>query len=349
MAEKQSRMTLRLRVCALGLLVAIGCSNRTQRSEASSVSQATTDFRAQMKEFGVKQARIELHFTFFLGPRFPRPVRSMYFTDYGLYATQVTDPQILTEIKNSGLEAKLKGEALAHAKGGAWLDLPSLLPFPAAAQVTVFDDAARASKPGMYTVDDPNRTPLQQAIFSNDEADVLRLLSSGKISTKELNDGLFWACGPDSPQILQALLRSGADVNAVYDHGKGHITPLMVAVRWRNKEGVETLVKAGAKAGARDEYGETELTTVLNDTQDVREIVGLLLESGVDVNAANIYGLTGLMRASRAQPGPVLELLIKHGADVNAKDRQGRTALSFASENGNDAAAKALVESGARP
>jgi len=64
----------------------------------------------------------------------------------------------------------------------------------------------------------------------------------------------------------------------------------------------------------------------------------------VDVNAANIYGLTALMRASSHQPAPLLELLIKHGTDVNAKDHRGRTALSIASEDGNAAAVKVLME-----
>lgn len=66
------------------------------------------------------------------------------------------------------------------------------------------------------------------------------------------------------------------------------------------------------------------------------------------MNAAYIYGLTAVMRASRAQPASVLELLIKHGADVNAKDYRGDSALAVATENGNGAAAKALVEAGAR-
>jgi ankyrin repeat protein len=349
MAGNKSQTTLKFRVCILALLGAIGCSNKIERSEPSPLNQATADFRAQMRQFGIKQARIELHFTWFLGPWFARPIRTIYFADYGLEATQVTDPEILKKLKGSGLEAKLKAEVLGHLRGGMWFEPPSLLPSSAAANVTVFDDAARASKPGMYWCDDPNRTPLQQAIFSNDIADVLRLLSSGKINSPELDDGLFWACGRVSPQILQALLQSGANVNAITDRNKEHITPLMVAVRWRNKEAVHTLVKAGARAGVRDEYGETELTTLLNDSRDQTPIVGPLLESGVDVNAANIYGLTALMRASRAQPAPVLELLIEHGANVNAKDHRGRTALSFAAENGNDAAARVLVESGARP
>jgi serine/threonine-protein phosphatase 6 regulatory ankyrin repeat subunit B len=144
-------------------------------------------------------------------------------------------------------------------------------------------------------------------------------------------------------------LKSGANVNAVEERDYEHITTLLVAVRWHNKDAAETLVKAGARAGARDKYGETELTTLLNSSQDQTQIVGPLLESGVDVNAANIYGLTALMRASRAQPAPVLELLVKHGADVNAKNFRGDTALSIATENKNDAAVKVLVAAGARP
>jgi ankyrin repeat protein len=173
-------------------------------------------------------------------------------------------------------------------------------------------------------------------------------MASGKISTKQLDEGLFWGCATKRDQLLQILLKSGANANAVEERDNERITTLMVAVRWRNKEAVETLIKAGARAGARDKYGETELTTLLNDSQDQTQIVVPLLESGVGVNAANIYGLTALMRASRAQPGPVLELLIKHEADVNAKDYRGDTALSVATENGNDAAMRILVKTGAK-
>jgi hypothetical protein len=217
-------MALKFRAGVLALLVLAGCSNRTQRSDALSGK----GFRVQMKEFGIRQAKVELHFTWFFGPRFPKPIRTIYFTDWDINSPQITDPKILEKIKESGLEDKMKLEGLAHVKGGAWLDLPGLPPFPAAAMVTVFDDASLVSKPGMYWRDDPNRTPLQRAIFSNDIADVLRLLSSGKINSRELNDGLFWACGADSTQILQALLRSGANVNVVSDKDKEHITPLML-------------------------------------------------------------------------------------------------------------------------
>jgi ankyrin repeat protein len=341
-------MPLNLRIFVLGLLAVFSSSINSQSSKSPQVGQAVTDFRSQMKQFGIKQSEVELHFTWFLGPRFPKTIRTLYFADYSLDAMQITDPEILKKIKDSGLEAELKTEALAHVRGGAWLDLPSILPFPAAVEVAVFDDAARASKPGMYWRDEPNRTPLQQAIFSNDAADVYRLLSAGGISAKELNDALFSACGPSNPQILQALLRSGANVNAVSDQAAGRITPLMVAVRWRNKESVDTLLKAGAKTGARDEFGETELTTVLNGKEDVSEIVGLLLESGIDVNAANKFGLTALMRASYAQSAEVMETLIEHGAKIDAKDSRGKTAFSFAKEYGNNAAIKVLVEAGAQ-
>jgi hypothetical protein len=333
-------MAFKSSACALALLVVAGCSNTPQTADGRSAK----DFRAQMKEFGIRQAEVELHFTWVLGPTFPKPVREIYFTNYGPDSSQITDPKVLAEIRESGLEDKLRVEGLAHVKDGAWLDLPEVPPFPAAASVSIFDDASRVSNPGMYWRDDPSRTPWQQALFSNDLADVLRMLASAKISAKELDEGLSWGCATDRQQLLQMLLKAGANVNAVEERDNERITPLMVAVRWRNKMAVETLVKAGARAGARDTYGETELTTLLTDSRDQISIVGPLLESGVDVNAANIYGLTPLMRASRAQPAPVLELLIKHGADVNAKDRSGKTALGVATENRNDAAVRVLLE-----
>jgi hypothetical protein len=318
--------------------------------ERTPVDPAGPHFRAQMRQFRIKQAEVEIHFTWMwvIGPTFPKPVRQIYFTDYGFDAPQLTDPKTLEKIRESGLKDRLQIEALAHVKGGAWPDLPEIPPFPAAASVSIFDDASRTSSPGMYWWDDPNRTPWEQALFSNDLADVMRMLESGQISQKELDDALFWGCASHRSQLLRLVLKAGANINSVEEKDGERITPLLVAVRWRNKEAVETLVKLGSKATARDKYGETELTTLLNDSQDQTEIVRPLLESGVDVNAANIYGLTALMRASRAQPGPVIAMLIKHGANVNAKDYRGNTALSVANESGNRSAAKVLAEAGAR-
>jgi len=341
-------MPSRTSACSLVLLVAAAFELGLDRAGHASVGPPGLDFRAQMRQFGIKQAEVELHFTWILGPTFPRPIRQMYFTHYGLDAPQITDSKSLTEIEESGLKDKLQTEALADVSGGMWLDLPELPPFPAAASVSIFDNPSRPSSPGMYWRDEPNRTPWQQALFSNDLADVMRMLGSGQLSQKELDEGLFWGCASNRSQLLQLLLNAGANVNAVEEKGGERTTPLLVAVRWHNKEAVETLVRLGSKATARDKYGETELTTLLNDSHDQTEIVRPLLESGVDVKAANIYGLTALMRASRSQSGPVIEMLIKHGANVNAKDYRGDTALSVANENGNDAAAKVLVEAGAR-
>jgi ankyrin repeat protein len=71
-----------------------------------------------------------------------------------------------------------------------------------------------------------------------------------------------------------------------------------------------------------------------------KEVVKLLLENGVDVNArqyAEDYanGRTALMLAARNGHKEVVELLIEKGADVNAGDEYGKTALELAYEKGH--------------
>jgi hypothetical protein len=235
--EKETVMAFKLSACVLGLLIVAGCPNRLQTSDARSGK----DLRAQMKEFGIRQAEVELHFTWVLGPTFPKPVREIYFTNYGLDSPQIKDPKVLAEIKESGLEDNLRVEGLAHVKGGAWFGLPERPPFPAAASVSEFDDASRVSNAGMYWRDDPNLTPCQQALFSNDLGDVLRMLASGKISTKELDEGLHWDCATEGDQLLQILLKSGANVNGVEERDNELITTLLLAVRGTTKRPLRCL------------------------------------------------------------------------------------------------------------
>jgi len=88
------------------------------------------------------------------------------------------------------------------------------------------------------------------------------------------------------------------------------------------------------------------------------EIVKLLIEHGVDINArAEDHGhnphhhelpKTALHFAARSGHIEIVKLLLEHGADINAKVSPGlKTALHFAAENGHIESVKLLLEHGA--
>jgi ankyrin repeat protein len=62
------------------------------------------------------------------------------------------------------------------------------------------------------------------------------------------------------------------------------------------------------------------------------DIVNLLIENGVNVNAKGNNGWTALMHASSGGYLAIVEILIKNGADINAKNNLGKTAAIYASE-----------------
>jgi len=81
-----------------------------------------------------------------------------------------------------------------------------------------------------------------------------------------------------------------------------------------------------------------------------REVVALLIDAGIDVNAHNQnehWGTTALHAAAHANQTAIAELLIKAGADVNAKDLAGKTPLHHTTFHKANAAAKLLVKNGA--
>ena len=78
------------------------------------------------------------------------------------------------------------------------------------------------------------------------------------------------------------------------------------------------------------------------------DVIKLLLENGVDVDARDDVGETALFKAVDAGNEPVIELLLKHGADPNRLDADGEPVLRRAIEKGDVTVAKLLLDAGAK-
>ncbi|KAI1270230.1 ankyrin repeat-containing domain protein [Xylariaceae sp. FL1019] len=80
-----------------------------------------------------------------------------------------------------------------------------------------------------------------------------------------------------------------------------------------------------------------------------KEILGLLLGSGADINWQRSCGCTTLARAAQLGLTKIVEFLLEQNAQVNAPSplRHGATALQFAARNGNLTMALALISRGA--
>jgi ankyrin repeat protein len=74
-----------------------------------------------------------------------------------------------------------------------------------------------------------------------------------------------------------------------------------------------------------------------------------LIAQGVDVNAAQVDGMTALHWAAYHDDLETAKLLVKAGASVKAANRYGVTPLALACANGNEAMVTLLLEAGADP
>ena len=87
------------------------------------------------------------------------------------------------------------------------------------------------------------------------------------------------------------------------------------------------------------------------DSEEARrlEMVRRALESGIEVDAADDNGRTGLMMASFEGFAGVVRLMLEHGASPNLLDGAGRTALMYAASGPFPETVEVLLKAGARP
>ena len=140
-------------------------------------------------------------------------------------------------------------------------------------------------------------------------------------------------------QALQALIQSGADVNA---KNEKELTPLHYAAEYQ-PQAVKPLIDAGADVNAKDSL---ELPPLHYAAKHQPQAIKPLIKAGADVNAeSELTHSTSLHFAAQHQPESV-SILIKAGADVNAKDGLGNTPLHYAAKH-QPQAVKPLIEAGA--
>jgi ankyrin repeat protein len=208
-------------------------------------------------------------------------------------------------------------------------------------------------------------TRLVEAVKAGNRTAALALLSARVDVNVPESDGttaLHWAVHQDDLDLVERLLRAGANAKATNDFG---VTPLAEAATLGDASMLGRLLNAGADVNAVNSEGQTALMLVAR-TGDV-ESAQLLIRRGAEVDARELWrGQTALMWAAAECQPAMVRALVAHGADVNARSNVNRwerdvtaeprrkymplggwTPLLFAARQGCPDAAAALVEAGA--
>ncbi|NNL31346.1 MAG: hypothetical protein HKO77_09995, partial [Gemmatimonadetes bacterium] len=146
---------------------------------------------------------------------------------------------------------------------------------------------------------------------------------------------------------VEALLRSGADVNAAQGDG---MTALHWAAEHGNAELADMVLYAGAHVGAITRLGDyTPLHLAAKGGHG--EVSERLLEAGADPMArSSTGGVTPLHFAARSGRVEAVEVLLEAGVEPDiVEGARGQTPLMFAAASGRVAVIEALIDAGSDP
>ncbi len=128
---------------------------------------------------------------------------------------------------------------------------------------------------------------------------------------------LMWAAKVGAANVVNALIESGADINAKLE---SNTTVRLLDVR--NSEVIDIPFNAGTTV---------LMMAALNDANP--GVMKLLLDSGLDINARDNGGRTALMLAAEWSTSKTIDMLLRVGADIAVKDNEGKRAADYAREN----------------
>src|SRR6266480_537141 len=166
--------------------------------------------------------------------------------------------------------------------------------------------------------------------------------SSASTASQNSSRKLLDAAEAGDTAEVQSLLREGANANAKGDYGN---TALMGAAVRGHTESVRALLEKVADVNAKGNTGRTALMEAA--LEGYTDTVRTLLEKGADVNAKDNMGWTPLFWAAFSRRTDTVRALLEKGADVNAKNKYDDTPLIHAAYAGDTDTVAVLLEKGA--
>ena len=205
--------------------------------------------------------------------------------------------------------------------------------------------------------DEAGNTPIFYAAVNRD-LEMVKLLLSNKANVKDSPQVLNTAVQQNRRDIVEVLLRHGADVNASTKYG---VTALHYTVLDKNGtvsrsfldkdpdtkgEIVRLLLSGGANVNARAQNGIMTLHAAVR--KGFLRVVDALLEYDADVNCAYENEKMPLYYSAEKGNKVISKMLLDKGANVNARQKDGRTALHVAIQHGHKEVVELLLKYGAR-
>lgn len=270
--------------------------------------------------------------------------------DHGVSALHIATEKNMTEIVAILLEAGADIE-LKTESGTTPLDIARRLNHPKTERMLREAKRKRIMQADIYALQD-EVIDFAHAVVDGDIVAVKLLIGKGADVNKIVSGGgcetlLHIAVDRNHPEIVAALLKAGADVNAQNNDGE---TPLHRA-SLHSPASVLHLIGAGAKVDARDNILDTPLHYAAESNS--LETIAALINAGATIDLPGYDGRTPLFEAVFHENNEALKLLIELGADVNYRinlshgKSNGETPIHAAALYANLEIAKILVDAGA--
>ncbi len=183
--------------------------------------------------------------------------------------------------------------------------------------------------------------PLTIAAEHNHANIVTFLLDKGEdINYKESNYGksaLHHAAEHNNVGLIKKLLKRKADISL---RDKKNNTPFTSAVFYNKTDAIEFLLKKGADANEKGQYGQPAIVLAVQSAESMqydiseknKKTVDILLQNGANINAQDSDGNTCLIHAAQDGNYAMVQYLLKKGANPGIQNNNGYTYQYFMNE-----------------